>query len=102
MAIDLRRLDVQQETRNHRLRPFQFALRQAHSENRATDPRALEPFPDLFGQRIVHKTRYLSGLTRWLLSTSTRLSLLSVTENHSNERGAGPLLTLPWSSNRLP
>src|SRR6516164_4826540 len=100
--MNLRRLDMEQKTGDHVLGSLEIALRQADPEDGSADARALEPFPDPFRQRNVHTTRYLSGLTRWLLSTSSLLSLLSVTENHSNERGAGPLLTPPWSSKKLP
>jgi hypothetical protein len=40
---------MQQETGNHRLRPFKIALRQANTEDGSTYARALEPFPDPFG-----------------------------------------------------
>src|ERR1017187_10037738 len=102
MAVNLRRLHVQQETGDHRLRPFQVAFGQTQAEDGAAHPRAREPLPDSFGQRRVHKTRYLSAATRWPLSTTSRLSLLMLIKNHSSPRGAGPPLTAPCSSKTLP
>ena len=100
--MNLCRLDMEQKTGDHGLGSLEIALRQADPEDGSADACAFEPLPDLFRQWDFHITRYLSGLTRWFLSTSSRLSLLSVTENHSKGRGAGPLLTPPWSSNKLP
>jgi hypothetical protein len=49
MAMDFGRLDVEQETGNHRLRPLQIAFRQPDAKDGAADARACEPFPEAFG-----------------------------------------------------
>ena len=102
MAIDLRRLHVQQETGDHRLRPLQVALRQADAKDRAADARA---------RRTIARSVWAEGRSQD--EVFVRVDALAFVHqqpvvlaqrhrNHSNARGAGPLLTLPWSSNTLP